>query len=226
VRETPDLSRLALHLRTPVYRYHQHQGDTNDCGPFSVAIAANAVLGEERFDGRTVAREMNRPAVRIRPFPHAILYRVRDGVTFPWGIVHYLRQHGIPARWSPFGTLSRLRRSLVGDQITLVMVAEPLRWQGRRYAGWAHVKIPFGYAADRGFVFVDPALAPDPDAPDRWRRHGLGWQREEAFLREWRWLFRTYVEVGQVVRRRARRGAGRPARDWREAWNERRAVAR
>lgn len=194
--ETPDLNAITFHLRTPVYRYHQHQGNTNDCGPTSLAIAANALLGEERFQGPRVAEEMNDPAFEVRPFPHFVVRRVRNWATFPWGIVHYLRQQDIPARWSPLGTANRLRRNLLADRITIVMIGEPLRWKRRRYAGWGHAKVLFGYAPGRGLLFVDPAYQRRPDEPDSWERHGLFWQEEKEFLRQWRGLGRIYIEIG------------------------------
>jgi hypothetical protein len=196
VAETPDLSGVPFRLRKPVFRYHQYQGDTNDCGPTSLAIAANAVRGREVLEGETVAEEMNRFGLAWRAFPYVMLSRIPGWATFPWGIVHYLRKQGIPARWRPFGTVERLRKNLLGNQLTIVMVGEPLRWEGGRYQGWAHAKIVFGHIAGHGFLFVDPAVR-RPENAKRIEHHGLSWQREGEFLRQWRNLLRVYVEVGQ-----------------------------
>ena len=57
VAESPDLSGVAFHLSKAVYRYHQYQGLTNDCGPTSLAIAANALLGREAFQAPAVAED-------------------------------------------------------------------------------------------------------------------------------------------------------------------------
>jgi hypothetical protein len=194
--EMPDLSAVMFHLHTPVYLYHQHQGHTNDCGPTSLAIAANALLGEERFQGPTVAQEMNAPAFEVRPFPHFVVRRIQNWATFPWGIVHYLQQHDIPARWSPLGTVKTLHRNLLADRLTIVMLGELLHWENRRYAAWGHAKVLFGYTPGQGFLFVDPAYERRPDAPDSWEHYGLFWQEETEFLQQWRGLFRIYVEVG------------------------------
>lgn len=194
--ETPDLTTVALHLRTPVYHYHQYQGNTNDCGPTSLAIAANALLKENRFQGSSVAQEMNDPAFEVRPFPHFVVRRIRNWATFPWGIVHYLRQNSIPARWSPFGTAKKLRRNLTSDKITIVMLGELLHFEKRRYAGWGHAKVLFGHTQGRGFLFVDPAFKCHPDDSDTWKKFCLFWQEESEFLRQWRNLFSIYVEVG------------------------------
>jgi len=179
--EIPDLSAVTYYLRTPVYRYHQHQGDTNDCGPTSLAIAANALLGEERFEGARVAEEMNDLAFEVRPFPHFVVRRIRNWATFPWGIVHYLRQQDIAAHWSPLGTVKRLHRNLLADRITIVMVGEPLRWEGGRYRGWAHAKVLFGYTPGQGYVFVDPGYRRRTDDANSWEYHGLFWQKESEF---------------------------------------------
>jgi hypothetical protein len=191
--ESPDLSGVALYLSRPVYRHHQYQGHTNDCGPTSLAIAANALLGRDLFQGSVVAREMSRVAFEWRPFPHLVVQRISNWATFPWGIVHYMRKHDFPARWRPFGTVERLQRNLLANQLTMVVVGEPFRWEKGKYAGWAHVKILFGHTPGRGFLFVDPGHG---RIDDPWKRHGLFWQAEEEFLRQWRSLFRTYIEVG------------------------------
>lgn len=193
--DMPDLSGVPFRLRKPVFRYHQYQGKTNDCGPTSLAIAANAVRGQEELEGDAVAEEMNRLGLAWRAFPYLMVSRIPNWATFPWGIVHYLRRRGIPARWRPFGTMARLRQNLLNDQLTIVMIGEPLRWEGGRYRGWAHAKVVFGYIAGHGFLFVDPAVR-RAENPNRIEHHGLSWQREEAFLRQWRNLLRIYVEVG------------------------------
>lgn len=194
--EMPDLSAVTFHLRTPVFHYHQYQGRTDDCGPTSLAIAANALLGEERFQGPVVAQEMNAPAFEVRPFPHFVVRRIHNWATFPWGIVHYLREHDIPARWSMMGTLNKLRRNLLDDRITIVILGEPWRWKKWCYKGWSHAKVLFGYAPGQGFLFVDPAHQRRPNNPDTWAQHGLFWQEEQEFLRQWRNVLRIRIEVG------------------------------
>jgi len=191
--ETPDLSSVTFHLSRPVYRYHQYQGYTNDCGPTSLAIAANALLEREAFQGPEVAEEMSRVAFAWRPVPHVVVQRIPDWATFPWGIVYYLRKHDFSARWGPFGTVERLRRNLLADRISMVILGEPLRWEGWTYKGWGHIKILFGYTPGRGFLFVDPGYG---RADESWKRHGLFWQEEDEFLRLWRNYLRIYVEAG------------------------------
>ncbi|MGD2146635.1 MAG: C39 family peptidase [Anaerolineae bacterium] len=192
--EPLDLSGVTYRLGRPVYRYHQYQGTTNDCGPTSLAIAANTLLGGERLHGPEVAKQMSRPSFEWRPVPHISLRRIPGWITFPWGIASYLRNRGLPARWHAFGTVDRLRQNLLRDRITLVAVGEPLRWRKWRYAGWAHIKVLYGYTPGEGFLFVDPG-SPVRDN-DPWAAHGLFWQGEEAFHRQWRNLLRIYIEAG------------------------------
>jgi hypothetical protein len=189
----PDLVSVPLRLPTPVYDYHQYQGHSNDCGATSLAIAANALLGETRFDGDRVAQEMNEWK---KSFPGLFLPRIRGWATFPWGIVQYLRMVHVRARWRPFGTVERLRRNLHAGRMTLVAIGEPLRWQDRHYAGWAHFKVLFGYNPQRGFLFVDPGYDPTNYAFGSLERQGLFWQAEGEFKRQWRNLLGIYIEVG------------------------------
>lgn len=191
----PDLTGVAVRLRKPVYRYHQFQGPTNDCGPTSLVIAVNALAGVGELEGAVMAREMNRFRLAWRAFPYIGLSRIPGWATFPWGIVHQLRERGVRGRWGPFGTVDRLLRNLSEDRITIVAVGEPFRWEKGRYRGWAHLKVVYGYGAGRGFLFVDPAMRPT-GSPDAMEYHGLSWQGESEFLRQWANVLRVYIEVG------------------------------
>jgi len=193
---TPDLSGVPLRLSRPVYRYHQYQGNTNDCGPTSVAIAVNALLGRWALEGRSVAGEMSRIALEWKPYPHVVVPRIRNWVTFPWGIVDYVRRYGFSARWRLFGTLQRLERNLQSDLVTMVIVGEPWQLEKGSYSGWAHVKILFGRLPGRGLLFVDPGH-PRSARPDRLEHHGLFWQGEDEFFQQWSNLLRIFIEVEQ-----------------------------
>lgn len=191
----PDLAGVTVWLRTPVYRYHQFQGPTNDCGPTSLAIAANALAGVGELEGAVMAREMDRIGLAWRAFPYLALSRIPGWATFPWGIVHHLRRRGVRARWGPFGTVNRLLRNLDEDRITIVAVGEPFRWERGKHRGWAHLKVVYGYGTGRGFWFVDPAVRP-AGSVDALACHGLSWQAEMEFLRQWANVLRVYIEVG------------------------------
>ncbi len=191
---SPDLSSVHLHLSRPVYRYHQYQGYTNDCGPTSIAIAVNAFLGERVLEGPVVAEEMSHVAFEWKPFPHLVVPRIPNWATFPWGIVYYLRKQGFRARWRLFGTLERLERNLRADRLTMVIIGEPWRWEKWTYTGWAHVKVLFGQLPGQRLLFVDPGYSRSSDH-DRLEHHGLFWQDQDEFLRQWRNLLRIFIEV-------------------------------
>jgi hypothetical protein len=194
---TPNLELVKYHLRKPVYKYHQFQGSSNDCGPSSLSIAANAMLGKVRFKAPRVAEEMNDVAFEPRPIPHWVVRRVPDWATFPWGIVHYLRENNISARWSLFGTVEKLQANLQADLITIVIIGQPLLFKKWRPAGWSHAKTLFGHIPAKGFLFVDSAHKPRPDRPGTWAEHGLTWQDEKEFMKQWRSMLRIYIEVGE-----------------------------
>lgn len=196
--DTPDLTGLPVHLNRQVFRYHEYQGDTNDCGPTSVAIAVNALLDRRALEGPVVAKEMSHVAFEWRPFPRPLIPRIPNWATFPWGVVHYLRKKGFRARWRPLGTLERLERNLRSDRITMVVTGQLWRWDAWRYHGWAHIKLLFGLVPGRGLIFVDPGQ-PRSSRPDRLEYHGLFWQDEETFLRQWRNLLRVFIEVEEGV---------------------------
>src|SRR3972149_2740931 len=80
--------------------YHQWQGRSNDCGPFTTAIVLNTFRGEKIFDGKTLALEMNRPRLRwYGLLPFLVIRRIPDWATLPWGIADTLTQNGVRARW-------------------------------------------------------------------------------------------------------------------------------
>ena len=194
--ETPDLNTIRFHLRKPLYKYHQHQGHSNNCAPTSLSIAANTLLGVERFRGPVVAEEMNRVAFEMRPLPHLVVRRVPNWATFPWGVVHYLRTHNFRAKWHLRGTIENLVHNLETDQITIVIGGEPFLIKDRRFKSWSHAKLLFGYTPGKGFLFVDPAHQKNPSSSDPWRRYGLSWQPEQEYLELWRKMGRIYIEVG------------------------------
>ncbi|MEA3309329.1 MAG: C39 family peptidase [Chloroflexota bacterium] len=186
MKESFDLDAMASRLSTPLHEYHQHQGTTNNCGPTSLAIAANAIRGQTQLQGPIVAQELSTPKFRVRPIPHLVIRRIPNWATFPWGIVDYLHQQGLTAHWAVGGTEERLQHNLATEQITIVLIGELWSWRRWHYTGWAHFKVLYGFTTGRGYLFVDPA---------RGDKHGLSWQTTAEFLQQWRNLFRIYVEV-------------------------------
>jgi hypothetical protein len=157
-----------LRLALPLLQFHQYQGATNDCGPFTVAMVVNALTGAE-VRGADVARAMNRPRLR-GGIP--VVRRIPGWATFPWGLADELERHHIPARWRFGATETHLRAALAEGRCALPIFGElrPL---------WAHVRLVAEYDPERGWGFVD-AAHPQPevvwDNPIRfagwWRNYG------------------------------------------------------
>jgi hypothetical protein len=188
-----NLQEISYRLSEPVFAYHQYQGQTNDCGPTCLAIAANAARDENLFHGPDLAQQLNKIAFRWTPFPRPVVRRVPGWATFPWGMVDYLREESITARWSVLNPPEKLLNILLEDRLAVVVLGQPLRWKKWQYLGWSHYKILYGYTPGRGYVFVDPGRR---KMGDTWGQHGLFWQAEEDFLPLWRNMGRILVEVG------------------------------
>jgi hypothetical protein len=157
-------------LTNQLLKYHQYQGQTNDCAPFTIAIVVNAVRNESMLDGWKLAREMNRPRVNWwGPLPTLVVRRIPNWATFPWGIADVLKSHGIKCRWRFAATTDDLHRALNEDRIAMPVVGEirPL---------WAHVKPLAAYHPHVGFGFCDPAS----------NGTELAWQSEQEFERLWK----------------------------------------
>ena len=188
---------IPLVVPQPAYLYHAYQGDTNNCGPYSVAIAANAWAGEPRYDALEVAQAMNRPLFKAHPLPHWVLLRLPNGPSFPWGMAAYLAERlGIAAecRWRCDEAL--LQRNLAQGLLTIVFIGELLRFERLRYRGWAHAKVLYGYDPARGYAFVDPGYE---HTADPWGALGVFWQTREDFLAGWRGMLRAAITLGRAT---------------------------
>ena len=72
------------------------------------------------------------------------------------------------------------------DCITIVIVGEPLYFEGRTWLGWSHYKILDAWNPERGLGFVDPAAL---------RVSGMTWQLLDEFRRQWAWMGKQIIEV-------------------------------
>jgi hypothetical protein len=175
------------------FLWHQYQGEnTNDCAAFSVAIVGNAFLNENRFDGGTIAREMEKIVFVTSPLPHFTLRKIPKYATLPWGVSGYLQSKNIPAKLHWFGNVDDLLRNIQDNRLTIVIIGDLLR-------GWGHAKVLYGFEPagpqpEKGFYFVDPGY------PKEWSRpqhpQGVFLQGEDEFKREWNNLFRIYIDIG------------------------------
>lgn len=160
-------------------RYHQYQGQSNDCAPFSAAIVINTVRDAVVASGRQLAQDMNRPRVgRLGPLPVPVVRRIPNWATFPWGVADVLRQYSVACRWQFGASPQTLRRALAEDRIVLPVIGEirPL---------WAHMKPLAAVDPAAGWGFCDPAHSGAE----------LVWQADADFLRQWGNYGRIIVET-------------------------------
>ena len=166
--------------RTEICRYHQFQGHSNDCGPYSIAMAVNLYYRTPHFvAGDVVSHWMNR-----RP----LLARIPHWATLPWGIVFTLRSRfGIPARLSIWSSESDLRYNLSLNRLTLVITG----WRNGLALG-GHVFLLYAYdvnyfgPGNGGYAFLDPA---SPNC--------LTWITAVQFRSLWRFFGRMAVTLGR-----------------------------
>ncbi|MBM4424281.1 MAG: hypothetical protein FJ030_12995 [Chloroflexi bacterium] len=163
----------------PLAKYHQFQGSTNDCAPHTIAIVVNAYRGETLLEGDNVAKQMNRPRLRLAPLPRLVVRRIPNWATFPWGIVDELAEFGIRARWRLNATSADLQRALDEGRMPMPIIGE-IKLRG----AWAHVKPLAEIDPQKGYGFVDPAS-----------RNELTWQSKEDFERLWKNVWNILVET-------------------------------
>lgn len=168
-----------MNLADRLLTYHQYQGRSNDCAPFTIAIVVNSLREERALDGTQLARELNRPRLRWwGPIPYVVVRRIPNWATFPWGIADALTQFGIRCRWLFGAQPGQLLRAIAEDRIALPVIGEfkPL---------WAHVKPLAAHDPERGWGFADPAQA----------GADIAWQTDAEFRRLWQNYGRLMIET-------------------------------
>jgi len=167
------ISPLAEH----VLAEHQHQGRSNDCGPFSAAMVINA-FSLHRINPVELARNMDQLRWNgILP----VIRRIPNWATFPWGLVDVLRMAGFKAKWRPFGSTDGLIRILEEGRIPLIIVGgwRPL---------WGHVMVLLAHDPDQGWGFANPATF----------EKEIFWVPDPIFQRQWRAFGKLYISVNTV----------------------------
>jgi hypothetical protein len=179
-----------------VAQFHQYQlragGSPNHCGPFSIAIAANILLGAEVFDGDVVATELSRRFIewRIREgqFLPIINRFPREAATLPGAFVRYFREHGIGAKLHALGKYGQLMQALNDDKVVIPIIGQWTYRHGKRWQPWAHAKVMVGYTPSH-ILAIDPAVPMiDEDT--------LCPQPITQFLTRWRSMGRIWIEIG------------------------------
>lgn len=170
-------------LSQPLGKWHRHQGNSNDCGPYSAMIVANGLRDTYVLDGDALAREMESgPSQRGTLLP----LRVKGWATFPWGIAHVLRRAGFKVRWRVAAALRDLYAALNKGHPTIVIIGEPFRRKDGKYQGWSHYKTLYAWDPEEGFAFVDSGT--DDDVV-------YSYQTEDDFYKLWNKMGRIMIEV-------------------------------
>jgi len=171
-------------------RWHTYQGQSNDCGPYCVAIVGDALRGPvvtaQAQAATSVAGEKPAPPPLPKAKGIALPSRIPNWATFPWGVARGLRARGLDVRWRVGATEERLRENLRNDVTTIVIVGDLFHRVGKRWHPWSHYKVLYGWDMERGWAFVDPAVQ---------SADGVAWQAAEPFTRQWRGLGRQLIEV-------------------------------
>ena len=154
----------------------QHQGDSNDCGPYTTATILNALL-DLNLDGGQLAQQMDKPVWRG---PLIVIRRVPNWATFPWGIVDVMRKHGLEASWRPFATTNNLKKALPQRKVLMPIIGSfnPL---------WAHVMTLVAWDAHKGWGFSNTQFS----------RQNVHWITDGYFTSHWNVMVHLLIEVRQ-----------------------------
>jgi hypothetical protein len=110
-----------------------HQGASNDCGPFALAMAATALLGTAVPPAETARR------LRFLRVPFL-------GATLPWGILFAARGLGLAAHGHWLGRIADLTRLVDLGLVPLVLV-HPDDWPSLPWYA-LHYRVVVGYRDD------------------------------------------------------------------------------
>lgn len=152
----------------------QHQGQSNDCAPYTIATLLNGLRGVE-VKGPKLAREMDRPVWRG---PRFVVRRIPNWATFPWGMVDVLRSNGLQASWRILANPYHLLSSLPKGRLILPILHS---WRPL----WSHVMTLLAWDAVRGWGFANT----------QYPQKQLYWVPDNLFLKRWRALGRVLIEA-------------------------------
>lgn len=158
---------------------HRYQGDSNDCGPFTVAMMVEGMTGAV-VDPEALARDLGRPRWRGLWGFLPLLRRIPGFSTFPWGLVDALSSLGMRARWQRACTEAELRGWLGAGLGIIVLYGA---WSPKP---WAHYVVLLAEDPERGWGVADPDR---PTAELRWIDH-------QTFARRWVAMGRIAVLAG------------------------------
>ena len=169
----PTTQLISPHLDA-ILNAHQHQGSSNDCGPYTIATVLNA-LRDLNLDGDQLAHQMDKPVWRG---PLFVIRRVPNWATFPWGIVDVLQEHGLEASWRPFESTKNLKKALPQGRVLMPII-------GSIYPLWAHVMTLIAWDLHKGWGFANTQSS----------HHNIHWISDDYFRSHWNAMVHLVVEA-------------------------------
>ena len=154
----------------------QHQGSSNDCGPYTTATVLNALL-DLNLVGDRLAQQMEKPVWRG---PRFVIRRVPNWATFPWGIVDVMREFGLSSSWRPFESKNYLQLALSQGAVLMPIIGslKPL---------WAHVMTLVAWDLHKGWGFANTQFS----------HHNIYWITDGYFTSHWNVMVHLLVEAKQ-----------------------------
>jgi hypothetical protein len=154
----------------------QHQGSSNDCGPYTTATVLNALL-DLNLGGDRLAQQMEKPVWRG---PRFVIRRVPNWATFPWGIVDVMREFGLRSSWRPFESKNYLQLALSQGTVLMPIIGsvKPL---------WAHVMALVAWDLHKGWGFANTQFS----------HHNIYWITDGYFTSHWNVMVHLLVEAKQ-----------------------------
>jgi hypothetical protein len=153
--------------------FHQYQGKTNNCGPYSASIIVSA-LKKQILLGKSLSKYFDDYPVQLR-FP--FIFRIPGWATFPWGIAAALKQYGIKSKWNLLVSTKDLISAL-SQKIVIVLTGSWFPLSG-------HYRILVAYDTDKGWGFVDPAV----------QENVISWQNDADFQTAWKAMGRSVITI-------------------------------
>jgi hypothetical protein len=178
-----------LTLRTPLYQWHQYLGVGGQyVAAFCAAMAANALLGENKYDGIAIGEELNARPVRWRilPFPHPVFHHPESVVLESSG-ADILRERGFRVCVCRFRKETDLIASLVKNHIIIITRGDLLPFRNGKWVGWRDMGLLYAYSSKiGGYGIISPYSSTGQP---------ISWVHRQEFVKQWSNLGRTYIEV-------------------------------
>ena len=154
----------------------QHQGSSNDCGPYTTATVLNALL-DLNLDGDQLAQQMDKPVWRCQSF---VIRWVPNWATFPWGIVDVMQEFGLRSTWRVFESKNHLQLALSQGSVLMPIL-------GSLVPLWAHVMILVAWDLHKGWGFANTQFS----------HQNVYWVTDGYFTSHWNVMVHLLIKAKQ-----------------------------